>query len=49
MIYSRSDILTEVQCDWTRNDIANFSGRGYRLNSKIYVLTLMISEWIIEL
>ena len=35
--------------DWTRNDIPNFSGGRYNLNSKIYVHTLKISERIIKL
>ena len=47
--YMHGYILIDIVHDWTRNDIANFSCGGYKLNSKIYVLMLTISEWIIEL
>ena len=47
--YIHSYVLIDIVHDWMRNDIANFSGGGYKLNSKIYVLMLTISEQIIEL
>ena len=47
--YMHGYVLIDIVHDWMRNDIANFSGRGYKLNSKMYVLTLTISGWIIEL